>query len=159
MVTQIADNQICRSQPGCTCNPSTMLKTESISESVRVSMMLMSRRGPLPLNSAKRCPWIHVVRAQEAIVRAANSYTSYKEMWAEALDLDKTERGVPMVVMEAAMVRLPFAAASGTDSLLRTIVEADVPVETYGSETLKAIIAFKWQEFARKQVGNLHFVT
>ncbi len=92
------------------------------------------------------------VSPQDAIVRAANSYTSYKEMWADELHLDQTEQGSPMVVMEAAMVRLPFAVSRGHDSLLRTIVEADVAVEIFGSETLKAIIAYKWQEFAKRQV-------
>ncbi len=35
------------------------------------------------------------------------------------------------------MVRLPFAAASGKDSVLHTLVESDVPVQTFGCETIK----------------------
>lgn len=33
-----------------------------------------------------------------------------------------------MVVMEAAMVRLPWASSSGKGSLLHTLVESNVPV-------------------------------
>lgn len=57
-----------------------------------------------------------------------------------------------MVVMEAVMVRLPFAAGRGKGSLLHTLVESDVPVETFGSSTVRAIIDYKWRRFAKRQI-------
>lgn len=57
-----------------------------------------------------------------------------------------------MVVMEAVMVRLPFPAAIGNDSLLHTLGESRVPVRTFGSETVNAIITYKWRKFAQRQI-------
>lgn len=57
-----------------------------------------------------------------------------------------------MIVMEAAMVVLPFSADQGKGSVLHTLVESAVPVETFGSETVKAIIDYKWRRFARRQI-------
>ena len=57
-----------------------------------------------------------------------------------------------MVVMQAAMVQLPFAAAVGDDSLLLRLVESDVAVNTYGCETLNAVISFKWRKFAMREI-------
>ncbi len=121
----------------------------------RYPMMCESFLTGLPLKVLGDVEVPSSMVAQDAsIVRAANSYTSYKEMWAEALGLDEAKGSVPMVVMEAAMVRLPFSAAMGKQSILRTLVESDVPVETFGAETVKAIISFKWQAFARRQVHD-----
>ncbi|MEW5305080.1 MAG: hypothetical protein WDW36_007644 [Sanguina aurantia] len=69
------------------------------------------------------------------VVRSANSYTSYKEMWTEQLRLGEGGKG-PMVIMEAYMVLLPRG----------------VSVSTYGTPTIKAIIDFKWDQFARAQI-------
>lgn len=57
-----------------------------------------------------------------------------------------------MVVMEAVMVRLPFCASIGHGSVLDTLVESNVPVKTFGSETVKAIITYKWRKFAQRQI-------
>ena len=57
-----------------------------------------------------------------------------------------------MVVMEASMVRLPYAANLGKGSMLHTLVESSVPVQAYGSETVKAIIHYKWQKFAKWKI-------
>ncbi|GFH15518.1 uncharacterized protein HaLaN_11758 [Haematococcus lacustris] len=86
------------------------------------------------------------------IVEAANSYTSYKEVWQQALSLEKAAAGGAMIVMEAAMVRLPYAATVGAQSILSTLVESTVPVETFGSATVKAIIDYKWKRFARRRI-------
>lgn len=37
------------------------------------------------------------------------------------------------VVMEAVMVRLPWACMGGDQSLLQTLVESQIAVETFGS--------------------------
>eukprot|EP00798_Chlamydomonas_sp_ICE-L_P021486 gene21486-28462_t len=87
------------------------------------------------------------IAAQGTIVCAANSYTSYKEMWQKSLKLDSAEAG-PMVMMEASMVRLPYAASLGKGSILHTLMESDVPVQTFGSDTVKAVINYKWKNFA-----------
>lgn len=50
------------------------------------------------------------------------------------------------------MVWLPFAASSGQGSLLNTLVEAHVPVETFGCPTVKSIIDFKWRKFAQNKI-------
>lgn len=47
----------------------------------------------------------------------------------------------PMALMEACMVRLPFAASSGKSSVLHTLVESSVPVQTFGSDTVKVRVA------------------
>lgn len=57
-----------------------------------------------------------------------------------------------MVVMQAAMVQLPFAASLGEDSLLLRLVESAVAVNAYGSETLSAVITFKWRKFAMREI-------
>ena len=57
-----------------------------------------------------------------------------------------------MVVMQAAMVQLPFAAAVGEDSLLLRLVESDVAVNAYGCETLNAVIMYKWRQFAMRDI-------
>lgn len=57
-----------------------------------------------------------------------------------------------MALMEACMVPLPFAAASGKTSVLHTLVESSVPVQTYGSDTVKAIVDYKWRNFAQRRV-------
>lgn len=41
-----------------------------------------------------------------------------------------------MVVMEAVMVQLPFANSFGANSLLNELVESDVDVKTFGSDTV-----------------------
>ena len=118
---------------------------------------------------------------QGMIVKAATSYTSYKELWQDALKLEnvsshsmvsnlegamvkkigpliifsppilQVEPG-PMVVMQAAMVQLPFAASIGESSLLLRLVESDVAVNAYGCETLNAVITFKWRKFAMREI-------
>jgi hypothetical protein len=57
-----------------------------------------------------------------------------------------------MVVMQAAMVQLPFVGSVGHESMLLQLVESDVGVGTYGCETLRTVIDFKWQRFARKEI-------
>jgi hypothetical protein len=57
-----------------------------------------------------------------------------------------------MVVMQAAMVQLPFAALIGQNSLLQRLVESDVAVNAYGCETLNAVITFKWRKFAMREI-------
>ena len=57
-----------------------------------------------------------------------------------------------MVVMQACMVQLPFAASLGEESLLLRLVESAVAVNAYGSETLNAVITFKWRKFARREI-------
>ncbi|GAX75027.1 hypothetical protein CEUSTIGMA_g2473.t1 [Chlamydomonas eustigma] len=92
-----------------------------------------------------------LIAKQGVTVKAATSYTSYKELWNEALKLAQVDPG-PMVVMQAAMVQLPFAGSLGNESLLLQLVESDVGVGTYGCETVKAVIDFKWQKFARNEI-------
>jgi hypothetical protein len=58
----------------------------------------------------------------------------------------------PMMVVEASMVQLPFALKFGQGSLLNDLVEADVPVQTFGSATVSAIIDYKWNKFARRAI-------
>ncbi|KAG2499706.1 hypothetical protein HYH03_002641 [Edaphochlamys debaryana] len=91
------------------------------------------------------------VAARGMIVTSAPSYTSYKEMWMGELQLHGTNKG-PMALMEACMVRLPFAAASGKSSVLHTLVESSVPVQTFGSDTVKAIVDYKWRNFAQRRI-------
>eukprot|EP00798_Chlamydomonas_sp_ICE-L_P019005 gene19005-25590_t len=55
------------------------------------------------------------------VVRASTSYTSFKEMWHEALNLDSIPKG-PMVMMQASMVKLPYAASLGKNTILETLV-------------------------------------
>ncbi len=51
----------------------------------------------------------------------------------------------PMALMEACMVRLPFSASSGKSSVLHTLVESSVPVQTFGSDTVKvSVVADTW---------------
>ncbi len=57
-----------------------------------------------------------------------------------------------MVVMQALMVQLPFAGSLGHDSMLMRLVESAVGVNAYGSETVRAVIAFKWKKFARRDI-------
>lgn len=52
--------------------------------------------------------------------------------------LEDEHRG-PMVVMEAMMVRLPFAASMGNDSVLNKLVNSSVGVHTYASATVQVI--------------------
>eukprot|EP00798_Chlamydomonas_sp_ICE-L_P023436 gene23436-30721_t len=93
-----------------------------------------------------------IVLEKGVIVEACNSYASYKEMWQKALQLDRVPKG-PMVMMRASMVRLPYSASLGKDSLLETLVSnAQVPVMTFGSNTVKAIINYKWDRFAKRQI-------
>ncbi len=63
-----------------------------------------------------------------------------------------------MVVMQAVMVQLPFAGSLGYDSMLQRLVESDVGVNTFGSETVKAVIAFKWKKFAMRQIYTKTFI-
>eukprot|EP00201_Polytomella_parva_P015433 CAMPEP_0175051112 /NCGR_PEP_ID=MMETSP0052_2-20121109/7617_1 /TAXON_ID=51329 ORGANISM="Polytomella parva, Strain SAG 63-3" /NCGR_SAMPLE_ID=MMETSP0052_2 /ASSEMBLY_ACC=CAM_ASM_000194 /LENGTH=541 /DNA_ID=CAMNT_0016315357 /DNA_START=84 /DNA_END=1705 /DNA_ORIENTATION=- len=93
------------------------------------------------------------IASRGMIVTSSPSYTSYKEMWHNELNLDNPEvnKG-PKILMEASMVQLPFAVASGKDSLLHTMVESAVPVQAFGSDTVKAIIDFKWNRFARIKI-------
>ncbi len=57
-----------------------------------------------------------------------------------------------MVVMQAMMVQLPFAGSMASNSLLMRLVESAVGVNTYGSETVKAVIAYKWKTFAGREI-------
>ncbi|GIL81855.1 hypothetical protein Vretimale_1435 [Volvox reticuliferus] len=91
------------------------------------------------------------IAARGMIVTSAPSYTSYKEMWMHELQLQGGNKG-PMALMEACMVPLPFAAASGKTSVLHTLVESSVPVQTYGSDTVKAIVDYKWRNFAQRRI-------
>ncbi|GFR49848.1 hypothetical protein Agub_g11948 [Astrephomene gubernaculifera] len=91
------------------------------------------------------------VAARGMIVTSAPSYTSYKEMWMNELQLQGATKG-PMALMEACMVRLPFAANSGKTSVLHTLVESSVPVQTFGSDTVKAIVDYKWRNFAQRRI-------
>ncbi|EFJ51236.1 hypothetical protein VOLCADRAFT_88109 [Volvox carteri f. nagariensis] len=91
------------------------------------------------------------IAARGMIVTSAPSYTSYKEMWTHELQLGGGNKG-PMALMEACMVPLPFAAASGKTSVLHTLVESSVPVQTYGSDTVKAIVDYKWRNFAQRRI-------
>eukprot|EP00798_Chlamydomonas_sp_ICE-L_P018926 gene18926-25491_t len=51
------------------------------------------------------------------------------------------------------MVKLPYAARIGKDSILETLIgNTQINVKTFGSETLKAIINYKWDRFAKKQI-------
>eukprot|EP00955_Chlamydomonas_euryale_P057199 356692-Chlamydomonas_euryale.AAC.7 len=54
--------------------------------------------------------------------------------------------------MEAVMVQLPFSAQLGNDGLLHKLAEANLPVKTFGSETLRAIIMFKWKKFSQRAI-------
>ena len=57
-----------------------------------------------------------------------------------------------MVVMQATMVRLPFTANTGDNSLLMRLVKSGVSFNAYGCDTLDAIITFKWQTFAMRAI-------
>ena len=46
----------------------------------------------------------------------------------------------PKALMTASMVRLPLLATAGSDSFLYKLVESNVPLATFGSETVKAIM-------------------
>ncbi|KXZ50265.1 hypothetical protein GPECTOR_17g904 [Gonium pectorale] len=92
------------------------------------------------------------IAARGMIVTSAPSYTSYKEMWMSELQLQGQGNKGPMALMEACMVRLPFAAASGKTSVLHTLVESGVPVQTFGSDTVKAIVDYKWRNFAQRRI-------
>ncbi len=49
------------------------------------------------------------------------------------------------------MVRLPFSCSIGPGSLLNTLIESDVPVDTFGSKSIHAMITYKWRKFAQKE--------
>jgi hypothetical protein len=57
-----------------------------------------------------------------------------------------------MVVMEALMVQLPFPAELGNTGLLHQLGESHVPVKTFGSESVHAIITYKWKKFAERAI-------
>ena len=57
-----------------------------------------------------------------------------------------------MTVMRASMVRLPFAAGTGDNSLLLRLVDSNISFNAYGCETLNAIIDYKWQRFAKRSI-------
>lgn len=50
------------------------------------------------------------------------------------------------------MVRLPFACGVGKDSLLHTLVDSDVPVQAFGTQTVRAVIRHKWRLYARSKL-------
>lgn len=54
--------------------------------------------------------------------------------------------------VKASMVRLPFACSVGKDSLLHTLVDSDVPVQAFGTQTLRAVIKHKWRMYARTKL-------
>jgi hypothetical protein len=54
--------------------------------------------------------------------------------------------------VKASMVKLPFAAAVGRDSLLQTLVESDVPVQAFGTPSIRAVIRYKWQQYAQAKL-------
>lgn len=58
----------------------------------------------------------------------------------------------PYAHVKASMVRLPYACSIGRDSLLQTLLESDVPVQTYGTPTLRAVIKHKWRLYARARL-------
>eukprot|EP00798_Chlamydomonas_sp_ICE-L_P018883 gene18883-25441_t len=91
------------------------------------------------------------IASQGTIVRGSTSYTSYKEMWHEALELDTVPKGA-MVVMQASMIPLPYATDLGNGTFLQKLLESDVPVQTYSSDTVRAIIDYKWKKFAKRKI-------
>lgn len=46
----------------------------------------------------------------------------------------------PKSLMIASMVKLPFVSRVGHGSLLHSLVESDVPLHTYGCQSVKAIM-------------------
>lgn len=58
----------------------------------------------------------------------------------------------PMVVMEAVMVQLPFPAEVGSEGLLHKLGESNLPVKAFGSDTVQAIIMFKWRKFSQRAI-------
>ncbi|KAG1679114.1 hypothetical protein FOA52_000469 [Chlamydomonas sp. UWO 241] len=95
------------------------------------------------------------IATQGTLVHAATSYTSYKELWQMKLKLDAPVADgekCPMVVMEAVMVQLPFPAEIGSDGLLHKLGESNLPVKTFGSATVQAIILWKWRKFSQRAI-------
>lgn len=88
-----------------------------------------------------------------SVIRTAPIFTNVRQLWQSHLRLHEVRHGPqPYAHVKASMVRLPFACAIGKDSLLQTLVESDVPVQVYGTPTLRAVIRHKWRLYARSKL-------
>ncbi len=89
----------------------------------------------------------------KSVIRTAPIFTNVRNLWQSHLKLHEVRQGPqPYAHVKASMVRLPFACTVGKESLLQTLVESDVPVQAYGTPSVRAVIRHKWRLYARSKL-------
>mmetsp|Transcript_14469 Transcript_14469/g.31389 ORF Transcript_14469/g.31389 Transcript_14469/m.31389 type:complete len:1906 (-) Transcript_14469:1211-6928(-) len=90
----------------------------------------------------------------KSVIRTAPIFTNVKNLWQSFLQLHEVKHGPqPYAHVKASMVRLPFACSIGKESLLQTLVESNVPVQAYGTPTVRAVIKHKWRLYGRLRLS------
>jgi hypothetical protein len=97
---------------------------------------------------------VAVMRGLErSVIRTAPIFTNVRNLWQSHLKLHEVRQGPQAYAhVKASMVRLPFACSIGKESLLQTLVESDVPVQAYGTPTVRAVIRHKWRLYAQSKL-------
>lgn len=98
----------------------------------------------------------------QSIIRTAPFFTNVRELWKSHLKLHQIKNIAtqPYAHVEASMVRLPFACAVGKESLLHTLVTSNVPVQAFGTPTVRAVIKHKWRLYGslRLTIRSINYI-